>query len=86
MSATSEECYFWATQGGAELDLFIFKDGKRIGFEYKYTDNPKITPSMRIALEDLMLDHLYLIYPGKDEFPLAEKITASGFFPKMIFS
>lgn len=76
--ASPEECYFWATQSKAELDLLIVKDGKRLGFEIKYTDSPKITKSMQIAYEDLKLDHLYVIYPGKQEFPLAEHITALG--------
>ena len=77
--ALPEECYFWATQAGAELDLLIIKDGKKIGFEFKYTDAPKITPSMRIAIETLKLDHLYIVFPYKeDSFPLAEKITARG--------
>jgi predicted AAA+ superfamily ATPase len=77
--ALPEECYFWATQAGAELDLLIIKDGKKIGFEFKYTDAPKITLSMRIAIETLKLDHLYIIFPYKeDSFPLAEQITARG--------
>lgn len=76
--ARSEECYFWGTQSGAELDLFIIKDGKRIGFEFKYTDRPSITSSMKIALADLNLDHLYIVYPGKHVFKLADKITARG--------
>ena len=76
--ATAEECYFWSTQSGAELDLLIIKNGKRLGFEFKYTDRPKITTSMKIAMQDLGLDHLYLIFPGKVSFPLSEKITAQG--------
>lgn len=75
----AEHCYFWSTHNDAELDLLIFKDGKRIGFEFKYTDNPKITKSMNIALVDLKLDHLYLIFPGSMKFPMDEKITACGF-------
>ncbi len=78
MQVVAEECYFWKTQAGAELDLLIVKNGKRIGFEIKYTDSPKITPSMKIAMQDLQLDHLYLVFPGKEAFPLAEKITAHG--------
>lgn len=74
----SEDCYFWSTQNDAELDLLIFRDGQRIGFEFKYVDAPKITKSMRIALQDLKLDHLYIIYPGKMKFPIDEKITACG--------
>jgi len=76
--ATAEECYFWGTQSKAELDLLILKNGKRIGYEFKYTDAPKITPSMRIASEDLKLDHLYVVYPGSITFSLSEKITARG--------
>ena len=77
-SATSEECYFWATQSGAELDLLILKNGKKIGFEFKYTDTPKISSSMQIAITDLKLDHLYVIFPGKISFSLSEHITAQG--------
>ncbi len=76
--AQPEECFFWATQSGAELDLLLMKDGKRIGFEVKYTDTPKITKSMLIALQDLHLDHLYLIHPHDVTFPLSDKITAQG--------
>lgn len=74
----SNDCYFWSTHNGATLDLFIFKNGKRLGFEFKYTDSPKITKSMHIALEDLQLDHLYVIFPSNIKFPLTEKITACG--------
>jgi predicted AAA+ superfamily ATPase len=76
--AYPEECFFWSTQSKAELDLLLIKDGKKIGYEFKYSDKIKITPSMRIAIEDLGLDHLYVIYPGDKEFPLDEKITAKG--------
>jgi len=80
--ATSEECYFWATQADAELDLLIMKNGKRLGFEFKYIDAPKVTKSMLIALKDLKLDHLHVVYPGRESFPLEEKITAYGFEAK----
>lgn len=76
VKAAPEECYFWGTQSGAELDLLILKNGKRLGFEFKYTDSPKITPSMKIACNDLKLDHLYVIFPGKGSFPLSEQIKA----------
>ena len=75
--------YFWATQGGAELDLFYTKGASRLGFEFKYTSSPSVTKSMRIALEDLRLDHLYVVHPGAARFPLAEKITAIGLFELM---
>lgn len=74
----SDDCYFWSTHNEAELDLFVFKNGKRVGFEFKYTDSPKITKSMNIALIDLKLDHLYIIFPGKIQFPIKDNITACG--------
>lgn len=76
--ATSDECYFWATQNGAELDLLIVKNGKKIGYEVKHSDAPKTRKSMWIALEDLKLDHLYIVYPGSQNFPMDEKISALG--------
>ena len=78
LGATPEEAFFWATQSGAELDLFIFKGGKRLGFEFKYTDRPKITASMQIACVDLKLDHLTVIIPGDHQFPLSDKISVQG--------
>jgi uncharacterized protein len=71
-----DEAYFWATHGGAELDLLMLKDGRRIGVECKRVDAPRLTPSMRIALSDLELDHLYIVYPGLQRFSLAERIEA----------
>ena len=50
------QAYFWATQGGAELDLLVFHEGRRLGYEFKYTERPQFTRSMRIAMEDLRLD------------------------------
>ncbi len=74
------EAYFWATHNEAELDLLLMKDGKRVGFEFKYTDSPRVTKSMKISLQDLCLDELKIIFPGKEHFPLAEKIEAVGLY------
>lgn len=71
-----DEAYFWATHSSAELDLLLIKKGRRIGVECKRIDAPKLTPSMRIALEDLRLDHLWVIYPGERRYSLHEKVTA----------
>jgi len=71
-----DEAYYWATHGGAELDLLLFKDGRRIGVECKRVDAPRISPSMTIALQDLELDRLLVIYPGALAYPLAEKVFA----------
>jgi uncharacterized protein len=71
-----DEAYFWATHSGAELDLLLFKNGKRLGFEFKRGDAPKLTASMRTAMEDLQLENLKVIYPGETSYPLAERIEA----------
>ena len=74
--AQPDEAYFWATHTGAELDLLLFKDGKRIGVEFKRADAPRQTPSMRIAMSDLGLDHLYVVYPGTRRYAIAERTEA----------
>jgi predicted AAA+ superfamily ATPase len=70
-----EEAYFWATHGGAELDLLLLKSGRKIGVECKRMDAPRLTRSMQTALTDLQLDHLTVIYPGDRAYPLAEQVT-----------
>ena len=72
------EAFFWSTQADAELDLFILKFGKRLGFEFKYSDVPKVTRSMHSALNDLKLDHLYIVYPGEITFKKDDKITIAS--------
>ncbi len=68
--------YFWATHSGAELDLLVMRGGKRYGVEVKYSDAPGVTKSMRIAMEDLGLERLLIIYPGEKIYQLDKKIVA----------
>jgi uncharacterized protein len=69
-------CFFWAVHSGAELDL-VAQDGPMLrGFEFKRTLSPKLTRSMRQAIETLELAELTVVYPGHDEFPLAESVRA----------
>ena len=70
----TREAYFWRTHQGAELDLLVMHKGKRYGFEMKMGDAPTATKSMRIALDDLGLSQLYVVYPGKQSYVLDEKI------------
>ncbi len=74
--AAPDEAYCWATHGGAELDLLMFKDGRRVGVEFKRADAPQVTPSMRIAMHDLGLDALYVVYPGTRRYPIADRMEA----------
>jgi hypothetical protein len=70
-----DDTYYWATHNGAEIDLVLFKNGRRIGVECKRADAPTLTPSMRVALADLKLDELHVVYPGERRYPLADKVT-----------
>lgn len=72
-SVPFDEVYFWATHSGAELDLLLIKSGRRYGIECKRADAPRLTPSMRIAIDDLKLDKLTVIYPGELPYKLADK-------------
>lgn len=74
--ARSDECYFWATHAGAELDLLIVRGRHRRGFEIKRSSAPRTTKSMHIALHDLKLDRLDVIHAGDNTFPMTENIRA----------
>jgi len=73
------ECYFWATHQGAELDLLVVRGSRLHGFEFKHTDAPAVTASMRIALQDLGLERLDVIHIGKETYPLTRQIRAVAF-------
>ena len=71
------EAFFWGVHGGAELDLLILQDSRRLGFEIKLTKSPQVTASMRSAKETLGLDHLYVMCHGEGKpWPLADGVTA----------
>jgi hypothetical protein len=70
-----EAAYFWATHTGAELDLLLMKRGRRYGVEIKFQDAPRLTPSMRIALADLHLQHLTVLYPGDQRYDLDRRVS-----------
>lgn len=71
-----EECFFWATHQGAELDLFVIRGNTRLGFEFKRTSSPVVTKSMHIAMHDLKLDRLTVLHGGQHSFPVADGIQA----------
>lgn len=74
--AEPDEAYFWATHGGAELDLLVIKNGRRYGIEVKHEDAPTLTRSMRTALADLRLDWLTVLYPGSRTYALGDRANA----------
>jgi predicted AAA+ superfamily ATPase len=73
--APADSCYFWASYNQAELDLLILKNGKKLGFEFKMSEAPKLTSSMKIVMEELRLDSLAVIYPGSRVYTLEHNIA-----------
>jgi len=78
LDVDNEHCYFWATHTQAELDLLILHKGKKLGFEFKHTSQPKLTRSMQTAQKDLDLDQLTVIIPGKTNIQLSHAVQAIG--------
>ena len=76
--AGERNAFYWATQSGAELDLLLFLRGRRIGVEVKYADAPRRTKSMAIAMQDLRLDHIYVVYPGVEGYALDDRTEVLG--------
>ena len=79
LAARGDECFFWATHGGAELDLLVVRGQRRMGIEIKRTSSPEITPSMRHAMSDLHLKSMDVIHAGETTFPMDKKIRAVAF-------
>ncbi len=87
-----DEVYYWATHSGAEIDLVLVKNGRMLGVECKRMDAPRLTPSMRTALEDVKLEQIAVVYPGTKRYSLGERVAAvpletvaeglKGLFPK----
>ena len=67
--------YYWGTYQGAELDLFFTHAGRAFGIEVKYSESPKVSKSMRTAVRDLGLEHLWVVHPGRHRYPADARIT-----------
>ena len=74
-SLDTRSASIWATHGGAELDLLVTIAGRRYGFECKYSDAPGTTRAMRVAISDLQLSHLWVVYPGNEAYELDDQIS-----------
>jgi len=76
--ASEEEAYFWGVHGQGELDLLFIQGGKRLGFEIKYSESPKISPSHRELVSILKLDQLFFVTPTENDFAVEDKIRVIG--------
>ncbi len=70
------QAYYWGTYQKAELDLLLVHEGRRYGVEFKFSEAPEVTKSMRIAVESLQLERLFIVYPGTSEYPVDAVISA----------
>ena len=76
LQAQPEECFFWATYSGAELDLLVVRGNQRLGFEFKRSTTPSVTRSMHIAVQDLRLSRLWVVHAGERAFDLGRQMRA----------
>jgi len=70
----SRQAYFWGTHSGAELDLMLLQQGRRYGVEFKASDAPKMTKSIHVALQDLHLEKLLIVYPGSENYLIDDQV------------
>lgn len=75
-SEPHDEAWFWATYQGAEIDLLLRRGDRLFGVECKRADAPRLTPSIRVALEDLGLERVAVIYPGAQRYGMADRVEA----------
>lgn len=78
LDVRNEDCYFWSAQGECEVDLLVFKNAQRLAYEFKYTDQPKITSSINRTIEILNLEKITIVYPGNKSFSLSDKVDVLG--------
>jgi predicted AAA+ superfamily ATPase len=76
LAARPEQCFHWSTYSGAELDLLVISGDRRLGFEVKRAEAPRLTPSMRSAQETLGLTRLHVVHAGSSSYRMAPRITA----------
>ena len=76
LAARPEQCFHWSTYSGAELDLLVISGDRRLGFEVKRAEAPRLTPSMRSAQETLGLTRLHVVHAGSSSYRMAPQITA----------
>jgi predicted AAA+ superfamily ATPase len=74
--APRAEAHFWATHGGAEIDLLVTHGGRRYGVEFKYSDAPSMTKSLHVALADLGLERAWIVHPGAARYAVHERVEA----------
>jgi predicted AAA+ superfamily ATPase len=76
LGASPDECFFWATHSGAELDLLVVRGRRRWAFEFKRSSAPTFTKSLKAAIDALQPARTFVIHAGDRSFHLRERVTA----------
>jgi len=78
LKAEPEDCFFWATHGGAEIDLLINTPTGLNAYEFKFSNQPKITKSIQEAINTLALEKVSIVVPGNMDYPLSDQVWVIG--------
>ncbi len=73
----ADQAFYWGTHAGAELDLVLFRHGRRYGIEFKAGDAPEMSRSLHIAIEDLKLERAWIVYPGTESYQVHERVAVT---------
>ena len=77
-AADKAQGYFYRTSGGAEIDLLLaWPDGSLWAVEIKRSLAPKIERGFHEACNDLQPARKFVVYPGREAYPLARDIQAT---------
>lgn len=69
--------WFYRTAAGAEIDLVIeFGTKKRYAIEIKRSSAPTLSKGYYQGCEDIKATHRFVVYAGKERFPVSKTITA----------
>ena len=62
-----------------EIDLILRRGDRLLGIECKRADAPRMTPSVRTALDELELERMAIVYPHDRRYPLADRVEVVPF-------
>lgn len=69
--------YYYGTPQGAEIDLVLeFPSGIKWAIEIKRSSAPSIKKGFYAGCEDIKADKRFVVYSGKDKFPMSEGVIA----------
>lgn len=71
-----DAAWYWATHQGAEIDLLLQRGDRLFGIECKRADAPKLSPSIRTAIQDLGIERVAVLYPGSRRYAMADGVEA----------